>query len=439
MLQIACSLYGNPPTLASLPSSFRLLHRHQVFCIKGSPQIKSCIVVKPGSAYCALRPFSIAMSLRRSARVKTSAPVEEVQETTQPPRKRQKKTAPTEKAAMEAVAKNEPDKETMPPPVTPNSKRPRVAKSAEKPPPFTPTPAAIGFMTNTRTPTYSSGDIDGASPPPERRVEAGHANANLVTPGGTQVQPSFSNFEEASPSKPAANGANTGSLLETACNHLLTVDPTLKPLIEKHHCRVFSPQGLNEEIDPFRSLSSGIMAQQVSGAAAKSIKNKFIALFPPEQCPTGFPPPALVAQQTLPRLREAGLSQRKAEYIHGLASQFATGDLTASFLLDAPDEEVMKKLVAVRGLGAWSVEMFMCFALKRMDVFSTGDLGVQRGMAAYVGRDVKKLKAKGGGKWKYMSEKEMVETAERFRPYRSLFMWYMWRVEEVDTVALEGE
>ena len=87
----------------------------------------------------------------------------------------------------------------------------------------------------------------------------------------------------------------------------------------------------------------------------------------------------------------------------------------------------MAKLVAVRGLGVWSVEMFMCFGLKRMDVFSTGDLGVQRGMAAYMGRDVAKLKNKGGGnKWKYMKEAEMLEIAERFRPYRSLFMWYMW-------------
>lgn len=67
--------------------------------------------------------------------------------------------------------------------------------------------------------------------------------------------------------------------------------------------------------------------------------------------------------------------------------------------------------------------MFACFALKRLDVFSTGDLGVQRGMAALVGRDVEKLKkagkgAKGGGKWKYMSEKEMEEMAEKFSPYR---------------------
>lgn len=169
------------------------------------------------------------------------------------------------------------------------------------------------------------------------------------------------------------------------------------------------------------------MAQQVSGAAAKSIKNKFISLFPAEQCPTGFPPPTLVAETPLTRLREAGLSQRKAEYIQGLAAKFASDELTSRFLLDATDEEVFSSLIAVRGLGAWSVEMFMCFALKRMDVFSTGDLGVQRGMAAYIGKDVKKLKAKGGGKWKYMSEKEMIETAERFRPYRSLFMWYMWR------------
>lgn len=381
---------------------------------------------------------SSAMSLRRSARVKatpaTVAPALDV-ETKLPPRKRQKQTVSTEQVATAAVAQDEADKEAMPPPTTPNNKRPRVAKDTMKPAPFTPTPAVIGLMTNAKTPNYSSGDIDDASPPPDRRVEADRANANLITPGGTQVQPSYSNLEEPSPSKPTAT---TGSLLETACNHLLTVDPKLKPLIEKHHCRVFSPLGLAEEIDPFRSLTSGIIAQQVSGAAAKSIKNKFIALFPAEACPNGFPPPALVAQQTLPKLREAGLSQRKAEYIQGLAVQFANGDLTASFLLEAPDEEVMTKLVAVRGLGAWSVEMFMCFALKRLDVFSTGDLGVQRGMAAYVGRDVKKLKASGkGGKWKYMSEKDMLEIAERFRPYRSLFMWYMWRIEEVDTAAVE--
>jgi DNA-3-methyladenine glycosylase II len=86
-------------------------------------------------------------------------------------------------------------------------------------------------------------------------------------------------------------------------------------------------------------------------------------------------------------------------------------------LIEASDEELFEKLIAVRGLGRWSVEMFACFALKRMDIFSTGDLGVQRGMASYVGKDVNKLKAK-GGKWKYMSEQDMLDIANRFAPYR---------------------
>lgn len=79
----------------------------------------------------------------------------------------------------------------------------------------------------------------------------------------------------------------------------------------------------------------------------------------------------------LARLRTAGLSGRKAEYIKGLAERFVSGELSAEMLVRASDEEVLERLTAVRGLGKWSVEMFACFGLKRMDVFSTGDLGVQ--------------------------------------------------------------
>lgn len=140
----------------------------------------------------------------------------------------------------------------------------------------------------------------------------------------------------------------------------------------------------------------------------------------------------------MPELRTAGLSQRKAEYILGLAAQFVSGELNVELLATGSDEEVMERLVQVRGLGRWSVEMFCCFGLKRTDVFSTGDLGVQRGIAAYLGRDVARLKKTGKGKWKYLGEKEMLETAELFRPYRSLFMWYMWRIEETDVQAVQG-
>lgn len=207
----------------------------------------------------------------------------------------------------------------------------------------------------------------------------------------------------------------------------------MRPLVEKNHCHVFSPEGLAEKVDPFESLCSGIISQQVSGAAAKSIKAKFVALFAESR----FPHPSEVAPCSLEHLRTAGLSQRKAEYIHGLAEKFTSGELSAQLLHDASYEEVLEKLIAVRGLGKWSVEMFACFALKRMDVFSLGDLGVQRGMAAFVGKDVAKLKTSKGGKWKYMTEKEMIEFSDRFAPYRSLLMWMLWRVEETDISTME--
>lgn len=178
--------------------------------------------------------------------------------------------------------------------------------------------------------------------------------------------------------------STTEDLLKQACDHLINLDARLKPLIEKYPCPLFSVQGLAEEIDPFESLCSGIMSQQISGAAAASVKKKFIGLFPPESTPDEkphqpgrFPLPAHVAASDISYLRGAGLSQRKAEYIKGLAEQFAWGSLSNEILAKASDDEVLEKLIAVRGLGRWSVEMFSCFALKRMDVFSTGDLGVQ--------------------------------------------------------------
>lgn len=115
---------------------------------------------------------------------------------------------------------------------------------------------------------------------------------------------------------------------------------------------------------------------QVSGAAAKSIKAKFVSLFnPPSALPIAhtFPAPSHIVTSTIETLRTAGLSQRKAEYIFGLAEKFHNGEITTEFLFSATYEEVLEELIKVRGLGKWSVEMFACFGLKRLDVFSTGD------------------------------------------------------------------
>ncbi|MCJ1467544.1 3-methyladenine DNA glycosylase [Pseudocyphellaria aurata] len=280
-------------------------------------------------------------------------------------------------------------------------------------------------------------------PPTDRPAEPHMTNAPLRTPRGSRLVAYSKKTAESSPAKsgiPRAT-ATTGSLLGQACDHLIQIDSRFKHLIEKHPCPIFSAEGLAEEIDPFQSLCSGIISQQVSGAAATSIKKKFVGLFLSEavkqelKMSKGFPQPLEVAGSDIPFLRQAGLSQRKAEYIKGLAEKFVDGELSAKMLIMASDEEVLERLTAVRGLGKWSVEMFACFSLKRMDVFSTGDLGVQygsypqsrarerlivirRGMAAWLGKDVKKIKAKGGGKWKYMTEQEMLEIAAKFSPYR---------------------
>ncbi|KHN96650.1 DNA glycosylase [Metarhizium album ARSEF 1941] len=317
------------------------------------------------------------------------------------------------------------------PPVTPTR---RPAKRIQPEPPYTPTPSTAVVIAapaeSTNRPTRAA---------VARLADPRATNAALLSPETSRVVAS-KDIGPGSPSKePGATGITTENLLDVACAHLISVDERMRPLVERNHCRMFSPEGLAEKIDPFDSLASGIISQQVSGAAAKSIKARFVALFDTQdKTTTRFPHPSEVAAASVETLRTAGLSQRKAEYIKGLAEKFTNGDLSTEMLHEAPYEELVDKLIAVRGLGRWSVEMFACFGLKRMDVFSVGDLGVQRGMAAFVGRDVAKLKSK-GGKWKYMSEKDMLEMSEKFAPYRSLFMWLMWRVEDscTDVSTLE--
>lgn len=327
---------------------------------------------------------TLTMSLRRSARnhvqVKPEADLPNGKVATEeaaesgPTKKRGRKSKAepdTEVIASTAIAQDEAEEQDeeadtahMPPPTTPNKRR-KLDQTTTLPP-VTPTPSAIAFMTSSSTSKPTP------QPPATRLVKPHHTNAPLLTPGGTGV---YSTFEDnASPSKAgvAAHPTNK-TLLATACAHLVSVDPKLAPVIEKHYCKVFSPEGLAEKIDPFRSLASGIIAQQVSGAAASSIKNKFVSLFSPEECANGFPTPKAVTVKLMPELRSAGLSQRKAEYIQGLAEKFDKGELTVKGLLEGKDEDVMRELVAVRGLGRWSVEMFMCFGLKRLDVFSTGE------------------------------------------------------------------
>ncbi|SPN97527.1 related to MAG1 - 3-methyladenine DNA glycosylase [Cephalotrichum gorgonifer] len=316
-------------------------------------------------------------------------------------------------------------------PSTPRKRRGRPSGTAQAPvtPPSRATTNPFGAQDLGASPLKKP-----TTPAVTRLADPLSTNAPLISPMTSRLVAPKS-IDAVSPSKVSSIRTTTANLLEVACAHLIEVDPRMKPLVEKHTCTVFSPERLAEKVDPFEYLVSSIISQQVSGAAAKSIKARFLALFD-DLGPRGHPQPPQVAPCSIERLRSAGLSQRKAEYIQGLAEKFCNGELSAQMIAEAPYEDLMKKLVAVRGLGVWTVEMFAVFALKRIDVCSMGDLGVQRGMAQFVGKDVAKLKSK-GGKWKYMSEQEMRELSEKFAPYRSVFMWYMWQILETDVSTME--
>ncbi|CAD6574498.1 MAG: hypothetical protein CYPHOPRED_005437 [Cyphobasidiales sp. Tagirdzhanova-0007] len=176
----------------------------------------------------------------------------------------------------------------------------------------------------------------------------------------------------------------------TAKAHLIAADPRFGPLMDALMCKPFEEES---DLNPFRALCSSILGQQISWLAARSITHKFIRLvaFPelPEKpaasgLTTCFPTPQQVVNCPMTTLREAGLSQRKAEYVQDLAGRFSDGRLSATKLMEMNDEEVMKALIEVRGIGRWSVEMFSLFALRRPDVLPCGDLGVQKGLIRWL-------------------------------------------------------
>ena len=161
---------------------------------------------------------------------------------------------------------------------------------------------------------------------------------------------------------------------EDAKRHLIEADPRFAPMFASLSVKPY--EKLDESsllVNPWRALTTSILGQQISWLAARAVTWKFVRLYfdgLPEKRPDDtreldhFPTPIQVAKTSIEKLRTAGLSQRKAEYIQGLAEYFVDGRLTAEKLVKMTDEEVMEALVAVRGIGRWTVEMFeMCAAV----------------------------------------------------------------------------
>ena len=276
--------------------------------------------------------------------------------------------------------------------------------------------------------THASASKEAIPAPPNRErpgAESPTAHSRTETPPPRNGSPP----PPTTPVLPPPRTTSPPPQLARGLAHLTAVAPSLAPLIARHPCPLFDTTA--PPPDAFESLASGIVSQQVSGAAARSIKARVAGLFA-----GAFPTAAQTLATPVEVLHAAGLTRRKAEYLHALAHAFASGAVSGAALAAQPDDAVVAQLTQIRGIGVWSAEMFLIFGLRRPDVFSVGDLGIQRGIAAFLGRDVaavrRKRKADGktaGGKWKYLSEDEMRRTAEPFRPWRSLFCWYMWRIE----------
>lgn len=170
----------------------------------------------------------------------------------------------------------------------------------------------------------------------------------------------------------------------------------------------------SREHEPFGGLVHVIMSQQLSGKAADTIFGRVKALADHR----GGLTPAVLAALDEQSLRAAGVSRPKIKYLYDLAAHVGDGRLDLHALDGHPDEEVLARITAVKGLGRWSAEMFLMFRLNRPDIFPVDDLGIVKGMQKLFGM---KRRPK---------PRTMLRLAEPWRPYRSVAAWYLWRVLE---------
>lgn len=198
-----------------------------------------------------------------------------------------------------------------------------------------------------------------------------------------------------------------------AKRHLARHDPVLAKII-----RAYPRVSIERRGEPFYTLARSIVGQQISVKAAQSIWNRVAALAP------GMRPEEIVALRARRRrLKAAGLSDRKVEYIVDLAKHFAEGTIHPNRWPEMGDEDVIEELVQVRGIGRWTAEMFLMFNLLRPDVFPVGDLGLQKAVHLHYYDDER------------IPLDKLREHGEAWRPYRSVATWYLWR--SLDPVPVE--
>ncbi len=201
--------------------------------------------------------------------------------------------------------------------------------------------------------------------------------------------------------------------MNAAAEQLAASDPAMAALIERvgeidleTRLRRRSEE---RPADAYGALLRAIVGQQLSTKAARTIYGRILELFDGRT-----PAPEQLLEAGEPDLRAAGLSGRKVEYVRDLASHVISGELELDKLDQLSDEDVIAEIVAVRGLGVWTAEMFLIFHLERPDVLSGGDLGIRKAVQIEYGLEEMPAPA------------QVLEIGEPWRPHRSLASLYLW-------------
>ena len=185
---------------------------------------------------------------------------------------------------------------------------------------------------------------------------------------------------------------------------LLRKDPILGEIIDK-----VGDYSLKKRTQHFAVLVESIISQQLATNAAEAIFRRFRKLYP------RFPTTAQILSTRKSKLRKAGLSGMKIDYLKDLARNIEEGRLDMKSLPKMSDDEVIEHLTQVKGIGRWTAEMFLIFSLGRQDVLPVHDLGLRKGVqVAFSLSELPK-------------PKEVEKLGERWRPYRSIATWYLWK------------
>ncbi len=188
-----------------------------------------------------------------------------------------------------------------------------------------------------------------------------------------------------------------------ACKHLMKKDRVMKRLIPQFGAACLQSRG-----DAFVTLARSVVGQQISVKAAQTIWDRFVALAP-------HVTPAQVLRLKIDDMRGAGLSARKVEYLVDLALHFDGGVVHVDAWAGMDDEAIIAELVAIRGIGRWTAEMFLIFHLMRPNVLPLDDVGLLNGISqCYFSGDV-------------VSRSDAREVAQAWAPYRTVATWYIWR------------